>query len=404
VANAFDGDPEQAVDMLETLLKDAIKQQMIADVPLGTFLSGGVDSSTVVALMQAQSSRPVKTFSIGFHEKAFNEAECAKSVARHLGTEHTELYVTADEALAVIPRLPAMYDEPFADSSQIPTFLVSHMARQHVSVALSGDGGDELFCGYSRYQMATNLWRYLVAVPLPVRKLAARGLISVPVHSWNMLAGMAGGRYPYMGDKLHKGAGVLASRSFDAFYSALSSYWHDPASAVIGAQEPTSHPGRGFPSAKGLDNITRMMALDMVNYLPDDIMVKVDRAAMSVSLETRAPFLDHRVVEFAWRLPQSVKLRDGQSKWVLRQVLYRHVPKELIERPKKGFAVPLGEWLRGPLRDWAESLLDESLLRNQGFIKPELIRNLWSEHLSGERDWKYRLWNVLMFQAWLQRG
>lgn len=408
VANPFDGSAEQAVDALEVLLKDAVRQQMMADVPLGAFLSGGVDSSTVVALMQAQSSRPVKTFTIGFNEEGYNEAEHAKAVARHLGTDHTELYVTPEQAMAVIPRLPTLYDEPFSDSSQIPTFLVSQLAKQHVTVSLSGDAGDELFCGYNRYQMTAKLWRKLAVVPLPLRKLAANGLTSVSPESWNGLAGAVKGLLPHStrfantGDKLHKGAGVLASKSVDALYLGLVSHWHDPAAVVFGGAEPSTLLTGNAPSLPGLDEVQRMMALDMLTYLPDDILVKVDRAAMGVSLETRVPFLDHRVVEFAWSLPQSMKLRDGQTKWALRQVLFRHVPQALIERPKMGFGVPIGDWLRGPLRDWAESLLDESRLRNEGFFNPMPIRQKWAEHLSGQRNWQYHLWDVLMFQAWLE--
>lgn len=409
VANPFIGTADQAVDELEILLKDATRQQMTADVPLGAFLSGGVDSSTVVALMQTQSSRPVKTFTIGFHEKGYNEAEHAKAVAKHLGTDHTELYVAAKEALAVVPLLPTLYDEPFSDSSQIPTFLVSQLARQHVTVSLSGDAGDELFCGYNRYQMTSNLWSKLRAVPLPLRKLVANGLTSVSPGSWDKIAGQVHGLLPRsthfvnLGDKLYKGAGVLASPSANALYMGLVSHWSDPASVVIGGLEPPTLLTTNAPSLSGLDEVQRMMALDMLTYLPDDILVKVDRAAMGVSLETRVPFLDHRVVEFAWSLPQSMKLRDGQTKWALRQVLFRHVPQALIERPKMGFGVPIADWLRGPLRDWAETLLNESRLRNEGFFAPELVRKKWQEHLSCQRNWQYHLWDVLMFQAWLEQ-
>jgi asparagine synthase (glutamine-hydrolysing) len=408
VRNRFEGTPEEAVDTLEDLLKDAVRQQMMADVPLGAFLSGGIDSSTVVALMQAQSSRPVKTFTIGFHEEGYNEAEHAKAVAAHLGTEHTEMYVTAQQARDVIPRLPTLYDEPFSDSSQIPTFLVSQLARQHVTVSLSGDAGDELFCGYNRYQMTSNLWNNITSAPMPLRKLVARGLTAVSPRSWDRLAGATRGLLPRslqhakLGDKVHKGAAVLGSPSLDALYLKLVSHWDDPASVVIGGREPPTLLVGNAPKLAGLDSIERMMALDMLTYLPDDILVKVDRAGMGVSLEGRVPFLDHRVVEFAWRLPQSMKLRDGQSKWALRQVLYRHVPKELIERPKMGFGVPVGEWLRGPLRDWAENLLDESRLRREGFFQSDAVRRKWQEHLSGQRNWQYHLWDVLMFQAWLE--
>ncbi|MFC5474714.1 asparagine synthase (glutamine-hydrolyzing) [Paraherbaspirillum soli] len=408
VANPFAGTAEQAVDALEILLKDAIRQQMVADVPLGAFLSGGVDSSTVVALMQTQSSRPVKTFTIGFHEDGYNEAIYAKAVAKHLDTDHTELYVTAEQTMAVIPRLPTLYDEPFSDSSQIPTFLVSQLARQHVTVSLSGDAGDELFCGYNRYHLAAGIWNKVTTAPMPLRMLAAKVLTSISPQSWNRMAGVVRSVLPLslpfanMGDKLHKGAGALESKSFDALYLNLVSHWHDPASVVIDGYAPPTLLAGEAPLLAGLDNIQRMMALDMLTYLPDDILAKVDRAAMGVSLETRVPFLDHRVVELAWRLPQAMKLRDGQSKWALRQVLYRHVPKALIERPKMGFGVPIGDWLRGPLRDWGESLLDEARLRNEGFFHPALVRLKWKEHLSGQRNWQYQLWDVLMFQAWLE--
>jgi asparagine synthase (glutamine-hydrolysing) len=408
VAAPFAGSAAQAVDALEVLLKDAVRQQMMADVPLGAFLSGGVDSSTVVALMQAQSARPVKTFTIGFQEEGYNEAEHAKAVARHLGTEHTELYITPAQAMAVIPRLPTLYDEPFSDSSQIPTFLVSQLAREHVTVSLSGDAGDELFCGYNRYQLTARLWRKLASTPMPLRRLAAGGLTSLSPRSWNRLASAAGGllpraaRFANLGDKLHKGAGVLASPSIDALYLSLVSHWDDPASVVIGGHEPATLLTGNAPPLAGLDDVQRMMALDMLTYLPDDILAKVDRAAMGVSLETRVPFLDHRVVEFAWSLPQSMKLRDGKTKWALREVLYRHVPQALIERPKMGFGVPIGAWLRGDLRAWAESLLDEARLKREGFFHAGPVRRKWQEHLSGQRDWQYHLWDILMFQAWLE--
>ena len=410
VANAFMGDAEQAVDELETLLKDSVRQQIMADVPVGAFLSGGVDSSTIVALMQTQSSQPVRTFTIGFNEDGYNEAVHAKAVARHLGTEHNELYVTPEQARSVIPSLPTLYDEPFSDSSQIPTFLVSQLARSSVTVSLSGDAGDELFCGYNRYNMAANLWSKLAAVPLPLRKLAAVGLTSISPQSWNRLAeGFSGlrsrsARFSNVGEKLHKGAGVLASQSSDALYLGLVSHWDDPSSVVIGGHEPATLLSGNMPALNGLDNIQRMMALDMLTYLPDDILNKVDRAAMGASLETRLPFLNHRVVEFAWSLPQTMKLRDGKTKWALRQVLYRHVPKALIERPKMGFGVPIDSWLRGPLREWAEGLLNEKRLQQEGYFYPLPIRQKWAEHLSGKRNWQYHLWDVLMFQAWLEEN
>ena len=406
VANIFTGDATQAVDELEILLKDSVRQQMMADVPLGAFLSGGVDSSVVVALMQAQSSRPVKTFTIGFNEEGYNEAVHAKAVARHLGTEHTELYVTPEQAMAVIPRLPTLYDEPFSDSSQIPTFLVSKLAKQHVTVSLSGDAGDELFCGYNRYQMTNNLWNKLSMLPVPLRTVLANGINSISPQAWNNLATYMPGakRFNNIGDKLHKGAGVLASRSVDELYLGLVSAHRDPAVLVVGAKEPSTLLSGNAPDLIGLSDIQRMMALDLMTYLPDDILVKVDRAAMGVSLETRVPFIDHHIVEFAWSLPQSIKLKEGQTKWPLRQVLYRHVPRKLIERPKMGFGIPIDKWLRGPLRGWAESLLDEGRLRREGFFHPGPIRSLWSEHLSGKRNFAGLLWSILMFQAWLEEN
>jgi asparagine synthase (glutamine-hydrolysing) len=401
------GSPEAMVDELETLLKSAVHQQMMADVPLGAFLSGGVDSSIVVALMQAQSDRPVKTFTIGFSEEGYNEALHAKAVARHIGTDHTEMYVTPQQALDVIPKLPALYCEPFADSSQIPTFLVSQLARQQVTVSLSGDAGDELFAGYNRYVLANNLWGKLSRLPGVVRSLGASGIRSLSPAAWNKVLGPAQSLMPQalsqanIGDKLHKGAGVLGAQSIEDLYLGLITHW-EPEGLVIGGKEPmTCLSGAQLP-LPGLDAEQRMMALDSITYLPDDILVKVDRAAMGVSLEGRVPFLDHRVVEFAWRVPQSLKLRDGVGKWILRQVLYRYVPKELIERPKVGFGVPIDTWLRGPLRDWAETLLDENRLRRDGYFNPGPIRKKWVEHLSGKCNWQAQLWSVLMFQAWLE--
>jgi len=406
-AHSFEGTPQEAVDALEGLLRNAIGQQMMADVPLGAFLSGGVDSSTVVALMQAQSDRPIKTFSIGFHEDAYNEAEHAGAVARHLGTDHTELYVTADQALDVIPHLPALFDEPFADSSQIPTYLVSQLARRHVTVSLSGDAGDELFCGYNRYQITASLWGRLSAMPPGIRAAMAWGLTRVSPDRINRLAGSvkAAGRWRNIGEKIHKGAGVMSARSSEELYRGMVSQWQSPSDVVLDGREPGTVLTRPDDRLEQLTDVERMMALDMVTYLPDDILVKVDRAAMACSLESRVPFLDHRVVEFAWRLPLAYKLRrEAQgytTKWALRQVLYRHVPEDLIERPKMGFGVPIDSWLRGPLRDWAEDLLSESRLRREGFLNPAPIRQKWAEHLSGQRNWQHPLWCVLMFQAWL---
>jgi asparagine synthase (glutamine-hydrolysing) len=404
----FDGSPADAVDELERLLKVAVARQMMADVPLGAFLSGGVDSSTVVALMQAQSSRPVRTFSIGFYEQEFNEAEYAKAVAAHLGTDHTEVYVSAQEAMEVIPRLPTIYSEPFSDSSQIPTFIVSQVARRHVTVALSGDAGDELFCGYNRYSMTARLWDRLRVKPLSVRRAAARMLTSLSPEAWNQLARIAAPMLPpslqfaNIGDKLHKGASVLHSKTIDDLYLNLISHWKDPGAIVMRGQEPVPSMKDLATPLDGFDDVQRMMALDILRYLPDDILVKVDRAAMAVSLETRVPFLDREVVEFAMSLPGTMKLRGGVTKWALRQVLYRHVPAALIERPKMGFGIPIGQWLRGPLRAWGDALLDESRLRREGYFDPQPVVRKWREHTSGHRNWQYELWNVLVFQAWLE--
>jgi asparagine synthase (glutamine-hydrolysing) len=404
----YPGSDSDAVAALDRLLRDAVAMRMEADVSLGALLSGGIDSSTVVALMQAQSSRPVKTFSIGFHEHGYNEADKAKSVARHLGTEHTELYVSPDEAMAVIPRLPEIYDEPFADSSQIPTFLVSQMTRQHVTVALSGDAGDELFGGYNRHFWGPGIWRMFGWMPRPVRTALSRGLTGLAPQSWDKIQAMLGPALPgrlhvkMPGDKLHKLAGILTCASPEEMYGGLVTHW-DPGSVVLGASElPTILTDR--PQRAELPDFSLlMMFLDMVSYLPDDILTKVDRASMAVSLEARVPFLDHRVAEFAWQLPLDKKIRRGQGKWILRQVLGNYVPMALVDRPKMGFAVPIDAWLRGPLREWAEGLLDESRLRQEGYFDATPIRRKWAEHLSGHRNWQYHLWDALMFQAWLAR-
>jgi asparagine synthase (glutamine-hydrolysing) len=406
----FHGSETQAITALETRLKDSISLQMIADVPLGAFLSGGVDSSMVVALMQAQSARPVRTFTIGFHEAEFNEAGHAQAIARHLGTDHTELYVTPREAMDVIPRLPALYDEPFADSSQVPTFLVSRLARQHVTVSLSGDGGDELFGGYTRYSWAAQLRRRQGVLPQIGRAAFAKLLMSLTPTRWDALfarlAPLLPDRWAYKapGDKLHKLAEALAFETPEQLYLRLLSHWGRPAEVVAGAAEPATalNDPASWREAGGFE--AGMMYLDSLTYLPDNILVKVDRAAMGISLETRVPLLDHRVVEFAWQLPLSMKIRNGQGKWILRQVLEKYVPRYLFERPKMGFGVPIDSWLRGPLRDWAEALLDDSRLRREGYFHPQPIREKWAEHLSGQRNWQYYLWDVLMFQAWLEQN
>ncbi|MEL7594496.1 asparagine synthase (glutamine-hydrolyzing) [Aeromonas veronii] len=404
-ANEDTAPVEEQLATLEKMLKKAVARQMVADVPLGAFLSGGVDSSLVVALMQSQSPMPIKTFSIGFDDPRFNEAEFAKSVAKHLGTEHTELYVTAEDALAVVPKLADIYDEPFSDSSQIPTFLVSQIARQHVTVSLSGDAGDELFCGYNRYLLTARLWNKINSVPILLRRILAATLTFVPVKSWNRISKILPmkAKVSNFGDKLHKAAAVLTCRDAEELYLGLVSHWQKPEEIVLGSKEPKTVLTDPERKAKFSDPILQMMAQDTLSYLPDDILVKVDRAAMAVSLETRVPFLDHEVLEHAWRLPKELKLNEGQSKWCLRQILYRYVPKDLIERPKMGFAIPLDSWLRGPLQGWAEDLLDEKRLLEEGFFNSNLVRKMWQEHLSGKRNWQYQLWDILMFQVWYQR-
>lgn len=403
------GGETEIIDALECRLRESIGMQMMADVPLGAFLSGGIDSSTVVALMQSQSAKAVKTFTIGFHESGYDEAIHARAVARHLDTDHTELYVTAAEAQAVIPLLPTLYDEPFSDSSQIPTHLVSRLARQQVAVSLSGDGGDELFGGYNRYFMASRMWRKARWMPRPLRLAAAAAMQAIPASNWDALYRLGSGLLPaslktiQASDKAHKLAQVLAARGPEDIYRRLISHWKEPQSIVLGGTEPitTLQNSQIWNAVRRFES--QMMLQDTVSYLPDDILAKVDRAAMAVSLETRVPFLDHRVMEMAWRLPLHMKIRHGQGKWALRQVLYRHVPRELVERPKMGFGVPIDSWLRGPLREWAEALLDESRLRREGYFNPNPIRALWDEHLTGKNNWQYYLWDVLMFQAWLEK-
>jgi asparagine synthase (glutamine-hydrolysing) len=403
LAHPFSGSPEDAIALLDEHLREAIALRMVADVPLGAFLSGGIDSSTVVALMQAQSSRPVKTFTIGFHESGYNEAVHAQAVAQHLGTDHTELYITPAEARAVIPKLPHLYDEPFSDSSQIPTYLISQLARQDVTVALSGDGGDELFAGYSRYAWGNQIWNKISWLPRSLRTKAARGLVSVSSGTWNQGLNPISAILPSAlqtgnpGDRIHKFAEVLAIPDAQAMYLRLTSNWQAMEDVLSDApSDPHRYPWLN------LANFTQeMMYYDLMTYLPDDILVKVDRASMGVSLESRVPFLDHRLVEFAWQLPLALKVRQQQSKWILRQVLYRYVPQALIERPKQGFGVPIAAWLREDLHDWAESLLHRDRLQRDGFFNAEAIQQKWQEHQSGQRNWQYYLWDILMFQAWL---
>ncbi|MEH2107244.1 asparagine synthase (glutamine-hydrolyzing) [Nostoc sp.] len=410
VNQPFTGSEIEAVAQMEALLQDAVGLRMVADVSLGAFLSGGVDSSTVVALMQAQSSQSVKTFTIGFDEDSYNEAHYAKAVAQHLGTDHTELYVTPKDALAVIPKLPTLYDEPFSDSSQIPTFLISQLAKQHVTVSLSGDGGDELFAGYKRYFWGRSTWQKIGWIPPTLRQAVARSLSSLSPQTWNRgLANFHGLlpaklKQPTPGDKLHWIAEILAVSDAKALYTSMISHWKEREALVVNSLKPLMNYSDRQQLTQLPDFIQQMMYHDTVNYLPDDILVKVDRASMGVSLESRIPFLDHRVVELAWRIPVSMKIRNGQGKWLLRQILYKYVPQNLIERPKMGFGMPIDSWLRVPLRDWAEALLDEHRLQQEGFLNPQPIRQKWAEHLSSERDWQNYLWDVLMFQAWLEEN
>ena len=400
-SNIYTGNTIEAINDLDKLLSHSVKEQMEADVPLGAFLSGGVDSSLIVSIMQSQSSSPVESFSIGFDEEGYNEAVYSKQIAQHLGTKHTDLYVSAQDAINVIPELSSLYDEPFSDSSQIPTYLVSEMTKKSVSVSLSGDAGDELFGGYNRYLWTRKIWNKVKFMPPSVKKFIAWGMLSVSPMAWNKILYQIVSM-PLPGDKIHKLANLLPAKSADDFYFHLISHWYDVESIVIGA-ECVVAPVANNISKLELGSIEQnMMYLDSISYLPDDILTKLDRAAMGVSLETRIPFLNHHVVEFAYQLPLSMKIRNGQSKWILRQVLDKYIPRELMERPKMGFAVPIDSWLRGPLRDWAESLLDESRLKQEGFFHVEPVRMKWDEHLSANRNWQYHLWDVLMFQSWLE--
>jgi asparagine synthase (glutamine-hydrolysing) len=396
-----------ALAEFERLMLDAVRIRMIADVPLGAFLSGGLDSSLVVALMQRLSDSPVQTFTIGFHEDGYDEARHAKAVAGHLGTDHVEVYLSGRDALDVIPRLPVIYDEPFADSSQIPTWLVSAVARRQVTVALSGDGGDEGFLGYNRYVWARDLWRRVYALPPGLRRLAARSALGLTAGTWDAIGRPLQWIVPALrgqgaiGDRVHKLAGLLAIEDPRALYLRLISHWQDPAAVVLGGHESETVVARSLPGRDIDEFVEEMARLDVATYLPDDILVKVDRASMSVSLETRAPLLDYRVIEFAASLPYDLRMRGRTGKWLLRRLLYKHVPRAMVDRPKTGFGIPLDKWLRGPLRSWAEDLLSESRLRGDGYFAPEPIRAMWTEHASGARQWQYPLWDVLMFQAWL---
>lgn len=403
----FTGSDSEAISVMEQCLSETIESHMMSDVPLGAFLSGGIDSSTIVALMQSFSDRPVQTFTIGSTTAAYDEAPHAAEVARHLGTDHTELYVSAQDALDTVASLPAVYSEPFGDSSQIPTLLVSKLASASVRVALSGDGGDEVFGGYNRYVSAKRLWQKTQWIPRPARAITGAAIRSIPQASWDSLFRVVGPLLPRAlrastpGAKAHKFAAVMGSRNGFEYYRTLTSHWEDPAKIVIGAVEPPTQftVAKTFAADAQLENW--MMAMDTQSYLPDDILVKVDRAAMAHGLETRVPYIDEAVLNLAWRMPLSMKIRGDESKWLLRQILNRHVPPELINRPKMGFGIPLGEWLRGPLRDWAENLLDRNRLETEGYFHADVVRKIWDDHQSKRHGWEHHLWTILMFQAWL---
>lgn len=406
VASPLDVNEIEAIEQLHEKLLAAVGLRMISDVPIGAFLSGGVDSSAVVALMQSQSNRPIKTFTIGFQEDQYNEARHAKKVAQHLGTDHTELYLTAQDALDVVPLLPSMYDEPFADCSQIPTFLVSKLAKSGVTVSLSGDGGDELFGGYNRYISTKKIWNRIRRVPQGLRSIATHAILNIPPvaidQTFHLFRQILPQRIqpPSPGDKAHKLAAFLELNSPNEIYFRALSHWQTPSDIVVDSHEPETVLA-ALEGATFSPNIEdAMMLTDSLTYLPDDILTKVDRASMAVSLEARVPLLDHRVFEFAWKLPLHFKIHNGMSKWVLRKVLYKYIPSKLIERPKMGFGVPIDRWLRGPLKDWAEALLSAESLAEHGFFETEPIREKWQEHLSGMRNWQYLLWDVLSFQDW----
>lgn len=400
---------EETIRRLDAMLRQAVKHRMIADVPLGAFLSGGIDSSTVVALMQAQSGRPVKTFTIGFGESSYNEAHDAARIARHLGTEHQELYLSSAECMEVIARLPQIYDEPFADSSQIPTTLISEFTRQHVTVALSGDAGDEFFGGYNRYFWGQRLWSRFRRFPMGVRLLGRDVILGLSPQFWESAVKLANHALPPRyrvrggGDKMHKLARVLEARTIDALYLELVADSQWARRAVAGAEALCSPFEFWADTSKELRNVERMMFLDQMTYMTDDILCKVDRASMSTSLEVRVPFLDRHLTEFAWSLPLDVKIRGGVGKWPLRQVLKRYVPEVLFERPKMGFGIPVGDWIRGPMREWAEDLLSPSSIADGGWLNARVVRANWADHLSGKRNLVHRLWPVLMFLAWKRK-
>jgi asparagine synthase (glutamine-hydrolysing) len=408
-AAPFRGEEKEARDALAELLTDAVKMRMESDVPLGVFLSGGLDSSLITALMQRQSGQPVKSFTIGFNEAQYNEAAQAKAVAGFLGTTHTEFYVSAADALAVVPRLTDMYDEPFSDSSQIPTHLVAQLTRNKVKVSLSGDGGDEIFAGYNRYFWVKDIWRNIGWLPYQTKDMFSRMILTLSADRWESVFSRLTAFLPKKarlrtpGDKMHKLAEVLSARAPYDMYLGLVSHWREPQALVLNASEPLTMITDVSARMPWLDLTEEMMYKDSLTYLPDDILVKVDRASMSVGLESRAPYLDHRVAEFAWRLPLGMKMHKNRGKMMVRDLLAEYIPAHLMDRPKMGFALPIDAWLRGPLKEWAQSLLDESRISRDGLLNPSLVKEKWSEHLSGKRNWQYLLWDVLMFQAWYER-
>ena len=395
-------DDREATDRVEAALSDAVAARMVADVPIGALLSGGIDSSIVVALMQRHSTRPVRTFTVAFADQSFDESASAEAVAAHLGTDHTTVEMPPTEVFDIVPRVADIWDEPFSDSSQLPTHLVSQVARRSVTVALSGDGGDELFAGYNRHAWLDRVWRMADPLPSSVRRTLGRSLRAVPPGAIDSAAAMLPSRWQVRlpSTKVAKVGRVLEAASVRDAYGALIAHWEDPASVVLGV---TSELDGRVPDIGGDDVMSQLLRADLVTYLPDDVLTKVDRASMAVSLETRAPFLDRGVLDVAWRLPASSKLRDGVSKWMLRQVLYRHVPRSLVDRPKMGFGIPVSAWLRGPLRPWAEDLLAAPALARHGVLDPGPVREAWRLHLSKRRDLGYELWDVLMLEAWLDR-
>jgi len=406
ISNLLTNTEDELVGELDNLIRKSIKQKMLADVHLGAFLSGGIDSSVVVSIMQSLSSKPIKTFTIGFEDEAFDEAKDARLIAKYLGTDHHELYVTPQDVIDVISLLPHLYDEPFSDASQIPTYLVSKLAREKVTVSLSGDGGDELFCGYNRYHITEKLWGKMSTLPLFVRKFMSFFLLLIPIKFWNRIGNLASlsNKYNNIGVKMHKGAGVLSSKTLFELYDSLLSNWKASDDLVLDA-DIMPYPELSSPAdLVHLSNVEKMMLWDMQSYLPNDILVKLDRASMGVSLEGRVPFLDHNLIEFSWKIPEEYKYKKGKGKWILRQVLYKYLPKEIVDRPKSGFTLPLADLLRADLKVWAEKLINTERLKSEGILDAEVVMRKWDEHQSMKSDWSNQLWSVLMFQLWLERN